>query len=252
MLKILVVDDETFVRRGIVLETDWKSIDCAVVAEASNGMEALEAVHKFSPDLIISDIRMPKMDGIEFLKRLREEGNNVHLIFLTAYSEFEYAKQALRYYAYDYLLKPFEDGELEAAVLRAKEEIEGKRVGAKTIKESTILETGNSTDKSRYIQEALEYIANNYRNPDISVGDIASALDISEGHLSHLFKKETEYTVSAYITRYRMRAAMRLLSDCRNRVSEVAEMVGYKDVAYFSSTFKKIVGENPSEYQAHR
>lgn len=252
MLKVLVVDDETFVRRGIVMETDWKSIDCAVVAEASNGIEALEAVHKFSPDLIISDIRMPKMDGIELLKNLREEGNNVHLIFLTAYSEFEYAKQALRYYAFDYLLKPFEDGELEAAVVRAREEIEGIRATGKSDKEAFILDAGNSQDKSRYIQEALSYIAENYSNPDISVGDIASAIDISEGHLSHLFKKETEYTVSAYITRYRMRAAMNLLSDVRNRVSEVAEKVGYKDVAYFSSTFKKIVGENPSEYQAHR
>lgn len=251
MIKVLVVDDETFVRRGIVMETDWKALDCAVVAEAANGEEALEAVKKFTPDLIICDIRMPKMDGIEFLKHLREEGNDVPLIFLTAYSEFEYAKQALRYYAFDYLLKPFEDGELEAAVLRAKEGIEGRRETTKGEKENSILES-NSTDKSRYIQEALDYIAANFQDPDISIGQIARSIDISEGHLSHLFKKETEYTVSAYITRYRMRAAMKLLSDCRNRVSEVAEMVGYKDVAYFSSTFKKIVGENPSEYQARR
>lgn len=251
MIKVLVVDDETFVRRGIVMETDWKALDCAVVAEASNGEEALEAVKKFTPDLIICDIRMPKMDGIEFLKQLRADGNDVPLIFLTAYSEFEYAKQALRYFAFDYLLKPFEDGELEAAVLRVKEEIEGKRESNKGEKENSILEN-NSTDKSRYIQEALDYIAANFQDPDISIGQIARSIDISEGHLSHLFKKETEYTVSAYITRYRMRAAMKLLSDCRNRVSEVAEMVGYKDVAYFSSTFKKIVGENPSEYQARR
>ena len=106
MLKILVVDDEMFVRRGIVMETDWAAMDCAVVAEASNGEEALEAVHRYRPDLIISDIRMPRMDGIELLKTLRQEGNEVRVIFLTAYSEFEYAKQALRYFAFDYLLKP--------------------------------------------------------------------------------------------------------------------------------------------------
>ncbi len=251
MIKVLVVDDEPFVRRGIVKETDWKALDCAVVAEAGNGEEALEAVKNFSPDLIISDIRMPKMDGIEFLKELRAKNNNVPLIFLTAYSEFEYAKQALRYYAFDYLLKPFEDGELEAAVMRVREEMEGARAESKDHQETGILDT-NSADKSKYIQEALDYIAKNYSDPDISIGQIAKFVNISEGHLSHLFKKETEYTVSAYITRYRMRAAMRLLSDCRNRVSGVAEMVGYKDIAYFSSTFKKIVGENPSEYQAKR
>ena len=64
-----------------------------------------------------------------------------------------------------------------------------------------------------------------------------------------MFKKETDYTVMAYITRYRMRAAIKMLSDCKNRVYEVAEAVGYKDIAYFSSTFKKIVGISPSEYQ---
>ena len=70
-----------------------------------------------------------------------------------------------------------------------------------------------------------------------------------EGHLSHTFKKETDYTVAAYITRVRMRTAMKLLNDCRNKVYEVAEQVGYRDIAHFSSSFKRIVGVTPSEYQ---
>lgn len=253
MLKVLVVDDELFVRRGIVMETDWAAMDCAVVAEAANGEEALEAVHKFQPDLIISDIRMPHMDGIELLKVLRQEGNEVRVIFLTAYSEFEYAKQALRYYAFDYLLKPFEDGELEECVLRAKREIEEQRDVRKQQEEQVVLsDSGKPGDKSKYIKEALTYIAEHYGDSDISIGTISEAIGISEGHLSHLFKKETDYTVAAYITRYRMRAAMKLLEDCRNRVSEVAEKVGYRDITYFSSTFKKIVGMTPSEYQNRR
>lgn len=251
MLKILVVDDEVVVRRGIVMETDWAALDCAVVAETSNGEEALEAVHKFHPDLIISDIRMPHMDGIDLLKTLRQEGNEVKVIFLTAYSEFEYAKQALRYYAFDYLLKPFEDGELEECVLRAKKEIEEQRDDRKQQEKQVVLAPAEG-DKSRYIKEALAYIAEHYGDSDISIGSISAAIGISEGHLSHLFRKETDYTVAAYITRYRMRAAMGLLEDCRNRVSEVAEQVGYKDITYFSSTFKKIVGMTPSEYQNRR
>ena len=113
MLKVLVIDDEMFVRKGIVLETDWAALGCEVVAEAANGVEGIEAVHKYSPDLIISDIRMPKLDGIGMLRALREEGSRVEVIFLTAYSEFEYAREALKLLAFDYLLKPFEDGELE-------------------------------------------------------------------------------------------------------------------------------------------
>ena len=124
MIKVIVVDDERFVRMGIVGETDWGSLGCEVVGEAENGLDALELVHEKNPDLMICDIRMPKMNGLEMLKKLREEKNPVQVIFLTAYSEFSYAREALKLYAFDYLLKPFEDGELESAILRAKERIE--------------------------------------------------------------------------------------------------------------------------------
>ena len=127
MIKVIVVDDERFVRMGIVGETDWASLGCEVVGEAENGLDALELVHKKNPDLMICDIRMPKMNGLEMLKKLREEKNPVQVIFLTAYSEFSYAREALKLYAFDYLLKPFEDGELESAILRAKERIETDR-----------------------------------------------------------------------------------------------------------------------------
>ena len=73
MIKVIVVDDERFVRMGIVGETDWASLGCEVVGEAENGLDALELVHKKNPDLMICDIRMPKMNGLEMLKKLREK-----------------------------------------------------------------------------------------------------------------------------------------------------------------------------------
>lgn len=253
MLKVLVVDDEIFVRKGIVMETDWASLDCEVVAEAANGLEGIEAVHKYHPDLIISDIRMPKLDGIGMLRTLREENSKVEVIFLTAFSEFEYAREALKLVAFDYLLKPFEDGELEAAVLKVRKRLEEQRGTAEALEEKVLLvKNEGAGTKSGYIQEALAYIAEHYGEGDISVRAIAESLGLSEGHLSHLFKKETDYTVMSYITRYRMRAAMKLLENCRYKVYEVAELVGYKDITYFSSTFKKIVGVSPSEYQNKR
>ena len=97
--------------------------------------------------------------------------------------------------------------------------------------------------------EALNYIKEHYGEYDISVRKIAESLGLSEGHLSHIFKKETDYTINAYITRYRIRSAMKLLQNCRYKVYEVAEMVGYKDITYFSTIFKKVAGVTPSEYQ---
>lgn len=185
------------------------------------------------------------------LRVLREEGNHVSVIFLTAYSEFEYARNALKLLAFDYLLKPFEDGELEDAVSRVRDKLVKEREEKERQEESKILSPGIKTgDKSRYIKEAIAYITEHYNDSDLSVGTIAESLGISEGHLSHLFKKETDYTVMAYITRCRIREAMKLLTNCRYKVYEVGEMVGYRDITYFSSTFKKIAGVTPSEYQA--
>lgn len=251
MFKILVVDDESLVRRGIVMETDWNALDCMVVAEASNGEEGLEAARRYRPDLIICDIRMPKMDGIEMLTRLREEGNEAHVIFLTAYGDFSYAQSAIRLSASDYLLKPFEDGELEKTVLAIKNKMEAKKQEGDTAHEQDVLSHSSirKGEKSKYVTEALNYIKEHYGEYDISVRKIAESLGLSEGHLSHIFKKETDYTINAYITRYRIRSAMKLLQNCRYKVYEVAEMVGYKDITYFSTIFKKIAGVTPSEYQ---
>ena len=100
--------------------------------------------------------------------------------------------------------------------------------------------------------EAMDYISKHYNEPDISVGTVAESLNISEGYLSHTFKKETDYTLLNYLTRYRIHKAMELLKDCRVKVYEVAEQVGYRDIAYFSATFKKYAGISPSEYQLSR
>ena len=117
MLKVLVVEDEEMIRKGIVLAVDWAALDCVVVGEASNGLEALEAVERLDPSLIITDLKMPQMDGIEMLEKLRERGCGAYVIILTAYDSFEYAQSALRLGAVDFLLKPFHDGSLEQAVL---------------------------------------------------------------------------------------------------------------------------------------
>ena len=243
MLKVLVVEDEEMIRKGIVLAVDWAALDCVVVGEAANGAEALEAVDRLNPSLIITDLKMPQMDGLEMLRRLRERGNNVYVIILTAYDSFTYAQSALRLGAVDFLLKPFHDGDLEQAVTALR-----KRIGGEERADSALpgLKRG---DKSKYVLEAMDYIGAHYQDPNISISAIAQDLGISEGHLSHTFKKETDYTLLNYLTRYRVHKAMELLRDCRVKVYEVAAQVGYRDITYFSATFKKVTGVMPSEYQ---
>ena len=249
MLKVLVVEDEEMIRKGIVLAVDWAALDCVVVGEAANGVQALEAVERYDPSLIITDLKMPVMDGLEMLRQLRERGNNAFVIILTAYDSFAYAQTALRLGAVDFLLKPFHDGELEQAVTRLKQRMDRAGQGGEKGPAPLPLPELKKGDKSKYVLEAMAYIGEHYHEPNIGVAAIAQHLGISEGHLSHTFKKETDYTLLNYLTRYRIHRAMELLRDCRLKVYEVAEQVGYRDIAYFSATFKKLVGMSPSEYQ---
>ena len=194
MLKVLIVDDEAVVRRGIVLGIDWASLGCAVVGEAANGEEGLAAAERYSPNLIITDVRMPHMDGIEMMRVLRERGSTAHVIVLTAYNDFDYARSALRFGAADYLLKPFRDQELVAAIERVREKAEA--FSSRSVQDDLLaLPKG---DKSKYVLQTLEYIAAHYADADINITTIARSIGISEGHLSHVFKKETSYTASTW------------------------------------------------------
>ena len=176
MLKVVVIEDEELVRRGIVMAVDWASVDCEVVGEASNGEAGLEEIRRLRPDIVVTDIRMPRMDGLEMLRRLREEGCGVSVILLTAYSDFSYAQTALKLGAVDYLLKPFHDGELEAAVIKLRRRMEAEGSGT-----APALPERKKGDKSKYVLQAMDYIGQHYGDQNISVGEIAQVLGAPQG-----------------------------------------------------------------------
>ena len=242
MIRVLMVDDEPLVRHGVATGMDWASLGCEVVGEAQSGEEGLSLARRLKPDLIITDIRMPKMDGITMMNMLREEGCAARCIVLTAHSDFEYARGALLFGADDYLLKPFRDQELTHAVARVCRKMESAPAANTPAVQKEPEATG-------YVRQAMDYIARHYADENISIATIAEHLCVSEGHLSHVFKKQTGMTVTNYLTKTRIDAAMALLQTGRVKVYEAAAAVGYKDVTYFSATFKKLTGLSPSEVE---
>ncbi|WP_068616882.1 response regulator [Paenibacillus tuaregi] len=135
-LKALLVDDEAPILKNLTKVLPWEDMDYEIVGMAKNGLEALRMVSEHQPDLILSDIRMPVMDGISLIKELRSQGNLCEVLLLTGYQEFEYARAAIQYNVKDYICKPIDYAELESTVRRIGEEIREKR--RKLLKEQQI------------------------------------------------------------------------------------------------------------------
>ena len=249
MTRVLIVDDEKYVRMGIKSETDWALIGCEVVGEAANGEEGLAQAEALRPDLVVSDIRMPRMDGIQMAEKIIERYPSTKVIFLTAYNEFEYARQAIRIGVSDYLLKPFQDGELEGSIQRLLHLHPSTPASTRELEDNLIPLKSKDEIANRYVQTAITYIEEHFSDVDCSIGALADSMGVSEGHISRLFKAETDLSIGNYLTKYRIKRAMDYLKDVQVKVYEVAEKVGYQDIAYFSNTFKKLVGKTPSEYQ---
>ena len=245
MIKCIAIDDEPLALEQITSYIK-RTPGMMLVQACQSAEQAREAAESGEIDAMFVDINMPDLNGLDFVKSLPEAPK---VVFTTAYSE--YAIDGFKVNAVDYLLKPFEDGQLEAVVKKILGEaiLHGQHTASPKDAELLPLKDADP-EMHRYVQSAIGYIADHYSEDAISITRIAEAIGVSEGHLSRLFKKDTGQSINSYITCYRMRTAMRLLRDVRYKVYEVCEMVGYHDIAYFSSTFKKLTGMTPSDYQA--
>ena len=241
MIRAIVVDPDEAVRRDTVHTLERCSVPCAVVGEADRVQTARKLIAEVRPQLVISELELPDMSGVELLRQLRETEVEGEFIFLSSRQDFVSVRAALRLGAADFLLKPLLQNELSEALQRV--------VRRRSNPSNARLIVVQPHQENRYVSEAIRYIAAHYSEPGLSVRSIARALDLSEGHLSRLFKEKTGYTMKYYLTLYRMGIAEDLLSDCRSRVYEAAKQVGYQDVAYFSNTFKRVVGVSLTEYR---
>lgn len=163
MYKVLLVDDEIFVRKGLMELMDWNSLQYEICGEAENGLQASVMIEQLKPDLVIADIRMPVLDGLGLIKEVKENGKHQPLfIIISGYHDFSYAQQALRYHVSDYILKPVDEAELEATLRRVAATLSKLRLssltGEKPLSESvieTLLSTECSDQDAQQLAAAL-------------------------------------------------------------------------------------------------
>ena len=261
MLKIVIVDDEqplrTLIRSLIPAE-----LGIQIVGEAADGLEGLELCGKLKPDIVITDIRMPEMDGLTLLEKLAQSLPATQVIIVSGYGEFAYAQKAISHGAVGYLLKPIEERELYQALskamaaitVRQEEKSQFERMKRALHKlQTSLVAKDNLTpaipvqSDSPVIQRVLQMIYTNF-NRDLSLEEIAGKMYMNSAYLSRLFKEKTGQGFHEFLTEVRLNHAKTLLERPEFKVGEVAEMSGYHDVSHFISVFKKHTGLTPNEY----
>lgn len=261
MIRLLIADDEKLEREALA-ELVQRRFEREVVLEmAENGRKAADTAVLWGADLILMDIEMPGMSGLDAARAVLAQRPSCRVIFVTAYSLFQYAHEAVHLGACDYLLKPVDPDELEASVRRAMRQIETERkleelAAAQPQPEQTETEeeAEDAPEESENSQTALvmahvrRYLEDNYMF-DLSLDSVGEILHISPAYLSAQFKKYQKMNFLDCLTELRINAAKELLSDPFRSSAEVASMVGYEDASYFARAFKKRTGMTPTQYR---
>ncbi len=269
MFTVILIDDEEIIRKGLRKMIPWEKLGCEIVAEAEDGVQGFERIKEHVPDIIISDIRMPKQNGLEMIAAMKDINQDAQIIILTGFREFEYAQEAVRLGVLQLLLKPSKLPEITAAVeeavgilkVKAKEQEEYNHIKKKVknyyLKGTAIPEEElaksreelQANDKPQFIvNEAVKYIKINY-DKKLSLQIVADSLYVSTWHLCKVLKKETGTNFVDLLNGIRVEQAKEFLVTTNLRIYEIAAKVGYSDTAYFSKIFKRFVEMTPNEYR---
>ena len=270
MYRVLLVDDEQIERMALAKKIDRYYGDKVDIYHAVNGREAVAMCGEQKNDIVIMDISMPEMKGVMAAKYIRKMDDECSIIFLSAYDDFEYARNAIKVRALDYLLKPCDMNDLLAVMDTALQKLDkenafngnsisGKEQNKETeicgsnannVRENRPKRTDNvrNSDEQTTIKYLKEYVENNYIY-DISMQEAAEEMGYSDAYFSKLFKQYFNQNFTAYLTEYRIKKAKELLSNTNHSIKDISRMVGYTDSNYFAKIFKRLVGEIPSKYR---
>lgn len=237
---VLIVDDEITVLQGLKYLFDWEKNGYIITGEAMDGISALNLALEIKPDIVLMDINMPLMSGLDVVSRIKESLPRTVIIMISGYSDAHYMRQAIRHGVFDYILKPIIFDDLSETLERARMHIFGEN-------RNEPVEAQPEQDKT-VIQQLVSYI-NNHISEGVSLKVLSNMFHMNPNYISQYFKNETGMNYSAYLLMLRINKAKNLLINSDRPVAEVAQMTGFKDYRLFSRTFKQETGLTPSQYR---
>ncbi|MDF0480348.1 response regulator [Vagococcus sp. PNs007] len=250
MYKVLVVEDEKIIRKGIVYGFDYAKYNCLVVGEASNGQIGIEMIRELNPDIVISDINMPVKNAFDMLEETQDMVYST--IIISGVNEFKMAQQAIKFGVTEFLLKPLDMDKLALSIKKAIEHKEmqslyHEQLSAKNCalsKEVLVFQKQEMTDE--LVLEMIHYIETHY-GEKITLEELEHELNYSKSVLQARFKKATHYTFNEFMNRYRIQKAVEMIKN-KHKVYEIASACGFKEYKYFNKVFNKYTGMCVSDF----
>ncbi|MBP1996519.1 response regulator transcription factor [Paenibacillus eucommiae] len=248
MYTLLLVDDEYEIRTGLCNYFPWDEIGFEVVGQAENGKQALDFVKNNEVDVILSDIEMPVMTGIELAEELQKQKSKIKIIFLSGHRNFEFAQKAVSYGVKSYVVKSTKSSELVNVFKKIKDELD-QETGEIDLPSKELTEDSEEVYNfyDRLILTIKNHIKEHYK--DVELEDISELVHMNPNYISRLFKKKTGQNFSDYLLSIRMEKALELLKDIKYKTYEVSYMLGYSNVKNFTRTFKSYYGKSPREFR---
>ena len=249
MYRVVVIEDEEAIRKGIIMSIDFSALNCILIGEASNGVEGIKLIQEKKPEIVITDVTMPLMSGIEMIEQTLEY--NYTSIIISGYDEFSYAKKAIKLGVCDYLMKPIDKEELNNVIqsivssFDLSSKISGLLKEKNQIEHIQLLETLNKED--HLVDKIMEYINLHY-SEKIFLSDIADVLNYSESLLSKRFRRVTQMTFNEYLNRFRIQKSIEYMKKGTYGLTGISDICGFSDYKYFSTVFKKYTGYTPSQF----
>lgn len=250
MYKLLVVDDELETRNALCNYFPWCETGFSIIAQLENGKKALEYIQSNPVDVVLCDIKMPVMDGLELAEELQKMNSSLKVVLMSGYREFEYAHKAVTLGVKGYVVKPAKYRELMDLFTKLKDELdkhplllqpEDPFITQQSKKEISC----NLNDK--IVSSVIGYIDENFK--DATLEEAAKIVHLNANYLSQFFKQRTGQNFSDYLINVKMQKAAQLLKNINYKTYEVSELVGYSNAKNFTRTFKSYFGKNPREYR---
>lgn len=246
MNKVMICDDEVFIRNILSLNFNWEKYNLKVETVEVNGIDGFKSFCVNPVDIVITDIRMPLMSGIEMSRKIREIDKRVEIIFLTSYDEFEYARSAIEVGACDFVLKPIRDEQLEKALKKAIERLKEKD-GLVPL-ESFKVKAEKEAATMQVINEINKYIERNI-NKRLTIKEVAEVFHYTPNYLGHIYRESMGMNFGNYVVKCKMETAAKLLKVSHNQIGDVARTLGYEHMTHFIRHFKSYWGVTPNIYR---